>query len=282
MVAGEVGEHRRAELQAEHALLIDAVRADLHHRLPAAGVAHLREHTVDVDRLRRGLERRHAAVAEVVADRAEQADLLVAVEKMPHEVRDRRLAVRAGDAHDAEVAVGKAVVALRDAGEHRARIGHLDERDLRRRGDRQARRNHGHRAPVDRLVDVGRAVGAQARQREEQGAGHDAAAVHHQSGDGPVEGAPHGDDFLITDVVGKFRGHFKNAIAGLGIAPRRSRGAGGEGVNERVILREIADHCRPPSMTSKRRFGSYTGLMSRYWMSCSATCLNAGAAIFAP
>ena len=82
MVAREIGEDRGAKMQAEHALLVDAVRTHFHDRLPAAVVAHLREHAVDVERLGRGLERRHGAGAEIVVDRAEQADALGAVEKV--------------------------------------------------------------------------------------------------------------------------------------------------------------------------------------------------------
>ena len=77
MVAGEIGEDHRVETHAEHALLVDAVRAHLHDRLPAAGVAHLGEHAENVEWLGVVLVRGHRARPEVVIDRADEADVLV-------------------------------------------------------------------------------------------------------------------------------------------------------------------------------------------------------------
>jgi hypothetical protein len=77
MVPGQVGEHGGAEFEPEHALLRDAVRAHLHHRAAAAGVAHLGQHAEDVEGLGRRAEGGDGPRPEVVADRAEEADPLV-------------------------------------------------------------------------------------------------------------------------------------------------------------------------------------------------------------
>ena len=63
------------------------------------------------------------------------------------------------------------------------------------------------------------------------------------------------------------------------------RGGGGEGSDKSVILKKVSDHRRPPSDGWASRTGAAdgeTGLMSRYWMSCSAIFLKLGAATVAP
>ena len=284
VVAREVGEHGGAELQAQHALLVDTMGADLHHGLFAAGVAHLREHAENVEGLGGGLVRRDGAGAEVVVDRADETDALLAAEQVLDQVGDGGLAVGSGDADDLEVAVGELVETAGDAGERGAGVGDLDEGDLGGRGRRDLLRDHGDRASVHGLVDERGSVGAQAGEREEQRARHDATAVHHEPGDRTVEGAFDGDRLVLTDVVGEFGCHFEDAVADVGGSATDGRRAARllKSVNESVVLREIADHRRPPSMTSRLRPGSITGLISRYWMSCSAMCLKLGAATVAP
>ena len=165
-------------MQPEDALLVDPVRAHLHHRLTAAGVAHLGEHPEYVERLRRGFVGRHRARPEIVIDRADEPDPLRPVQEMLQEMSDRGLAVRAGDADDLEFAVREPVIALGHASQRGPRVGHLDKRNpAMREGDRLLR-DYRHRAAVDRLVDEGRAIGAQAREGKEQVARHHATAVH--------------------------------------------------------------------------------------------------------
>ena len=250
VVAREIGKHRRAKLQPEHPLLVDAVRADLHHRLLAAGVAHLRHHAVDVERLGRGAERRHGARAEVVVDGADQADLLLAVEEMLEQVRDRGLPVGAGDADDRQVAVGKLVVALRHAGERGAGVGDRDERDPGLGVTGQLLGDDGHGAAAHGLVDERHAVRAPARQGKEEVARHDAAAVHHEAGNRAVEGAFHGGDLTGGEIIGEFRGHFENAVAAEGGLRRAAHRAPLERLDQGIILREVTDHRRPPSMAT--------------------------------
>ncbi len=82
VVAREIGEDGGAEFESAHALLVDAVRADFHHRLFTAGVTHLREHAEDVEGLGRGLVGRNGARAEVVVDRADETDALLVAQEV--------------------------------------------------------------------------------------------------------------------------------------------------------------------------------------------------------
>ncbi len=185
--------------------------ADLHDGLAAAGAAHLGEHSVDVGRLGRGLEGRHGARAEVVVDGAEQADAGVVLEEIFHQVRDGGLAVGAGDADHAQIAIRGVVAAAGRAGERGARIGDLDEGDLGRRGGGRGVRHDGDRAAAERLGDVHRAVGAQTGQGEEHVARHHATAVHHDAGDGTVERAAGRDNLAVGKQIGEGGSHGKNA-----------------------------------------------------------------------
>ncbi len=153
MVAGQVGENRRTKLKTEHALLVDSVRTHFHDRLTAAGIAHLRQHAVDVEGLGGGLERGNRANAKIVVDRSEQTDALVAVEEVLDEMRDGGLAVGSGDADDLHVAVGKLVEPLGHLGEGGAGIGDLKERDLGRHVGRHLLGDNGNRPAIDGLVD---------------------------------------------------------------------------------------------------------------------------------
>ena len=178
--------------------------------------------------------------------------------------------------------VGKLEITLRHLREGAAGGGDMDVGDARGRAGGNALGDDGHGPALNGLVDEGVAVGPAAREREEEVARHHAAAVHREAGDGAVEIALAGEDLAFGEVVGELGGHLEDARADAGFGTGAVERQGAEGGDERIVGREVTDHRTPPCIARKLRVGAVTGLMSRYWMSCSAMCLNAGAATTRP
>ena len=182
VVAGEVREGRDLETETVDAVLMQRVRTDLEAGARAARVGHLAEEGGEIGRVRRGLIRRDGTPAEVVAHRADEAPLrTIGLEQVAQERRDRRLAVGARDPDEAQGLLGVAVETTGDLGEHPARIGDLGGGDRGQAGDRVAGDDRGGAAGDD-VVEEGVAVGAQAREGEEERAGNHAPAVRHDRG----------------------------------------------------------------------------------------------------
>ena len=146
--------------RTRHALLVNAVGADLQRGLAAAGVAHLREHAEELERLGRRAVGRHDAGAEIVVDGADEAHALAGGgEQVLDEVGDGRLAVRARDRDQLERLVGKLEIALRHLREGAAGVGdlHIGHAGGGAGGDFLAHDADG--AALDGLVDERIAVG---------------------------------------------------------------------------------------------------------------------------
>ena len=73
MVLGQVGENRDVPFESAGAILRERVRGDFHGRGFAAGIGHLREQFLKVERLRRGAGRRQNAIADFVANGPDQS-----------------------------------------------------------------------------------------------------------------------------------------------------------------------------------------------------------------
>src|SRR5205814_198318 len=116
------------------------------------------------------------------------------------------------------------------------------------------------------------------RQREEQRARRHAPAVDRQPGNRPIERAFQRENLVLGQVVGKLRGHLENAVRVERGPARTTRGSGlGERVNERIVLIQITDHRRPPSLAAMRlgRAGGWLwDWMLRMGMSRSPMRLN--------
>ena len=175
VVLAQVREHERVEADAVEPVQHRRVRGGLERDAAVAGVEHLAERSLQVDRLRRRADDRPHLAADAALDGAEQPR--AAAGRLEHgveEERGRRLPARAGDAGDLELA------------------GRLAEEDVGRRRHRRARRRddelwdgrldrtfddeHG-RAVLDRLRGEVVAVRALSGDGEERGAGRDGARV---------------------------------------------------------------------------------------------------------
>ena len=166
VIAPEIGEHGDVPRDALDAMLHQRVRRHLHRDVRRAPVAHGGEPREELGRRRRRERRRDDVAAEPIADRADDARAQIG--GAPHrleEVRDGRLAVRAGDADHRQI-VGRVAMEMRgDAREEPRRGAGLDPRHAGRRhgfgddGDGTARA---------RVGDVARAVGARAREGDEE------------------------------------------------------------------------------------------------------------------
>ena len=166
VVAREVAEDDRVEVDAGGAVLGEGVRADLERARPVPRLRHLPEHALQVEGLRRGELDRVLDPADAVDDRAEQPGRLSrGGEQAGHEVRRGRLAVRPGDADDAELARGVAVPARRH---QRHRPAHRRDDDLRHAALRCRARTRAprRRPPRPRRRTRGRRTRARGRKRK--------------------------------------------------------------------------------------------------------------------
>ena len=137
MILAEVREHERGEAHAVEPVQRRRVRRRLHRARAVAGVEHLAEEPLQVDRLgRRAL---HAATlaADARLDRAEQPGPAPrGGEDREEQERRRRLAARAGDAGDLEL-LRRPAEELVGGDRHRGtRVGHDDLRHRSRSSGR--------------------------------------------------------------------------------------------------------------------------------------------------
>jgi hypothetical protein len=165
---GEPREGGDAEIHPGHALLLQTGRADLQHGLPAAGIAHLGEQTVKIQRFGRGAVGRHGAGAEIVMDAADEAHALRRTrQQVLHEAGDGGLAVAPAHGDEIKGLVRKPEVALRDLRQRAAHIGHLEVGDAQGGAGGHFLADDGDRAALDGLGDVGLPVRPATRHREE-------------------------------------------------------------------------------------------------------------------
>ncbi len=187
MVARQIGEGRRAELEAVEAELVEAVARRLERDMVDAAPREHLQLAVQRDRVGRG---ERARMLEIGADDADGTEAHGAsAETLPdlaREDRDRGLAVGAGDG-DQHLRLRR-VEARCHARETASRVGIEDDahwrRALRQRGDaRGVVGEHGDGAARHRVVDEAAAVDAAAGQRREQEAGPNVARIGGQAAD---------------------------------------------------------------------------------------------------
>ena len=177
MVLRQIREHRHVEREPLGARERERVRGHLHRHAPHPAVAHVREHRLQIERLRRRLVGRARLVAEHVLDRADHAGGETArAQQRFDQVRGRRLAIGPGDADERELARW---VAIERAGEPRERHPHRGHEHLGHRQvrDRLALGDDDRRASADRVRDEVAAVLLEARDRDKAPAGLDAARI---------------------------------------------------------------------------------------------------------
>src|SRR5207302_1245506 len=101
VVLAQVREDERREPHPVEAAELRSVRGRLHRAAAVAGVEHLAESALDVDRLGGRTDRGAALASHAALDRAEQAGAAAGGgEDRVEQERGRRLPVRAGDARD--------------------------------------------------------------------------------------------------------------------------------------------------------------------------------------
>ena len=129
VVLAEVREADRRELRRHEPALRDRDRRGLHRAGLVAGLDHRAQGALEVGRLRRRQPGGLAAAADAALDGAEQpARALRGIQHGRQQQRRRRLAVRAGDADDGELA---ARVAVERGGQPRHALAGVVAQDLR-------------------------------------------------------------------------------------------------------------------------------------------------------
>ena len=187
MVLSQVGEHADIELDAADPLLYERVGADLDHAGLAVGPEHLGHHLLDFQRLGRRALRGNHPLADFVADGADQATIDARrLENLFHYEGHRRLAVRAGDADDPQLAARMLVEGGCRPSERRACVGNLDLRGALGNEPVVLANNRGG-AAVDRSADIGVSVRFLPRDGHKDHARRHPARVIGQPGHIPVE-----------------------------------------------------------------------------------------------
>src|SRR5439155_21874730 len=175
VVLAQVREDERRESHPVEAAELRSVRGRLHRAAAVAGVEHLAEGALDVDRLGGRTDRGTALAPDAALDRAEQPGTAAGGGKdRVEQERGRRLPVRAGDARDLQLLARPAEELLGEGRHGAANIGDDELWDVE----------------VDRALDDQRygavrdgvrsevvPVGARARDAEEQRAGPGRAGV---------------------------------------------------------------------------------------------------------
>ena len=144
VILRQIREHRRVELDARNAPLIERVGGYLHHDRIHTARTHLGEQLLHNDDIGRRVRRGEHLVLHHNLYRPDQPDALPRMtQDCAHEVARRCLAVRARDADDAHAARG-IVVEIRDNGiqrllqvrhvEHAQPLGHIHRLPLRQNG----------------------------------------------------------------------------------------------------------------------------------------------------
>ncbi len=150
MVLGEVGEDGRGEMDRIGAVERQRVGGDLHHARLVAGVEHLGERALEIDRLRRRAQDLMLNAPDHALHRPQQPGLAAGgLEQRTHQERRRGLAVGPGDADGLEARGRISVEASRDRrhrGPHRLHL-HLGDARGSAAARRQARPPLGPRRP---------------------------------------------------------------------------------------------------------------------------------------
>ena len=162
MILREVREHRRIELDARHAVLVERVRRDFHDDGVHAAPRHIGEHALQDDDVGRRVVNGQGLILDEDLDRADESDLASrrAQDRARHVAR-RRLAVRARDADDAHLLRRVVVEERHDAIERGSEMRHAqDGFGSLRQLDRALRQDRARPLP-DSLLDEGMSVDVQ-------------------------------------------------------------------------------------------------------------------------
>ena len=125
MILAEVGEHQHGEADAVEPVKDGRMRRRLHRARAVAGVEHLPEHALQVDRLGRRANDAAPLAADSCLDRPEQAGTPSrGREDREQEVARRRLATGAGDADHLELPGRLAEEHVRNGSHRRAGVAH--------------------------------------------------------------------------------------------------------------------------------------------------------------
>ena len=182
MVARQVGEGRRRDLDAVEPVLVEAVARGLHDQVFHAVLGEARQTAVQLDGIGRGQRLGRAGPGRAQAERPEARRFApLMTPDLPGEADHRGLAVGAGDRGDH---LGLAPVeARRHERQTPARVvvGHQADRRLVVLERGSGRRQHGDRAVVDGVIDIAAAVLPAARQGGEQESRTDLAAVRRET-----------------------------------------------------------------------------------------------------
>ena len=203
VVVRDVRKDAAREIEAPRAFLHDGVRRTLHETVCAPGVGHFTHHSVQADRIGRGVGGFDLAAVDLVDHRRDQPGL---VAHGPHQIveqrRGRGLAVGPGDAHEFQLAARVVV-------ERRGHIGHGPRRvpdenisDALRRIRRHPFADDCRRAFFNRYGDIVVSVALRARNGEEAVARFHGARIVDQPANGGGSIAAHLPDGGIFQNIG--------------------------------------------------------------------------------
>ncbi len=181
MILAQVREDEHGEADVEEPLLLGAVRGRLEGGAEIAGVEHLAERPLQVDRLGRRANRRPALAADAAFDRPQQPGLASrGLEDRVEQERRRRLAVRPRDGGDLEL-LRRPPEELGGGTGHR--LAHVRDHDLRYPGRDGVCHDERSGAVLYRSRGIFVPVRALARHAEEEGPRSHRAAVVGEVGD---------------------------------------------------------------------------------------------------
>ncbi len=244
VVLAEIGEHQHGEADAVEPVEDGRVRRGLHRARAVAGVEHLAEHPLQVDRLGRGANDTAPLAADPRLDRPEQAGTPPrGSEDREQEEARRGLATRAGDADDLKLARR---LAEEHVGSRSHRRADVADDDLRHGQVERALDDERDRPALHCLRREVVAVGTGARHGEEERARTDRSGV--------VGEIAHLDRWAPEHLD-----RLERCNEALQVHLGRECTREGSGY---LILR--------------------SGGTSRYWRSKDAICSNAGAATMPP
>ena len=184
VIARQVREDRGMEGHTRGALLLQRMRAHFHRHAITTQVAMARQQTLQRRRIRSRVRRRlkHTISQAMARSAQHRCTLAGLVEQLPREVRDRGLAIGAGDTNQLHVARRLAVHERSGTSCHLTRLRVHPHRHAQDH-IQCARRQNGGCAALDRIVHIARAVELRARHGAEQVTRHHGAAVQLHAGD---------------------------------------------------------------------------------------------------
>ena len=300
VILGQVREDESGEPNPDETLERRRVRRRLHRAASVAGVEHLAERVLEVDRLRGGSRHGPSLAADPALDGPEEAGPAArrGEDGVEQECR-RRLPVRAGHAHHRELARGRAEERV---GGQSHRLAGVGDDELRHGNVELTLHDESDGAAPYRVGGEVMAVRGETGNAEEERAGPDAPRVVGEVGDvgrGGVHRAlePHGlAEGLKLDGAGFYqrpsvlpraprdtkRLDFARGFAPFvthSRAPRHyadGREGRRRGPRERPVSRRVIDYSAVAAAMP------WSGGISRYWSAKSAILANAGAATAPP